>query len=273
MKGKKGNVDTFYNVQVGCNPNQVILYAGVNTDHNDRKQLVPCIEGIQENTKQKVKQAVGDPGYASFDNYEYLEKEKIIGYIPDQDFKTDFTNKPYHNSHFVKDPDPTKDQLICPQGQYLPFSYIKKDGNNKSKRYKGIACETCPVKELCTKAKFRTVVVEIREPLREQMRERLNSEEGQQIYKKRLHPVEAIFGHLKFNLGYTYFLLRGLAKVDAEFKLMCIAYNLKKLATFLPFFALSYLFKPLRAPLFYLSNLVNELLENIKEIYYANYAL
>ena len=68
------------------------------------------------------------------------------------------------------------------------------------------------------------------------MRQRLSTDEGKAIYKKRLHPVEAIFGHLKFNLGYTYFLLRGLKKVNAEFKLMCMTYNLRKLATFFAFF-------------------------------------
>ena len=68
------------------------------------------------------------------------------------------------------------------------------------------------------------------------MRQRLDTEQGKAIYKKRLHPVEAIFGHLKFNLGYTYFLLRGLKKVKAEFKLMCMTYNLRKLATFFTFF-------------------------------------
>lgn len=68
------------------------------------------------------------------------------------------------------------------------------------------------------------------------MRERLQSEQGREMYKKRLHPVESIFAHLKFNLGYTHFLLRGLANVHAEFLLMCIGYNLMKLATNFTFF-------------------------------------
>ena len=55
------------------------------------------------------------------------------------------------------------------------------------------------------------------------------SEEGKKIYLRRLHPIEAIFGHFKYNLGYTRFLLRGLEKVKAEFSLMCLTYNLGKL--------------------------------------------
>lgn len=234
MKGKKGNFDTFFNVQLGCNEQQIIVHAEVTTAGNDKQQLKSCIEGTKKNTGQKVKKAIADSGYASFDNYEYLKKNKIIGYIPDQDFNKDFKDKPYHKEHFKKHP--TKDELICPQEHALKFHRIKKDGTNHSRVYKGIACQTCPVKEECTKADARTVAVEKREPLREEMRARLNTDDGKQMYKKRLHPIESIFGHLKFNLGYTYFLLRGLENVNAEFFLMCIGYNLRKLISFFRFF-------------------------------------
>jgi len=234
MKGKRGNTDTFYNVQVGCNEHQTILHAVVNTAGNDKQQLIPCIEGVWATTGQKIESAIADSGYASFDNYEYMEKWQIKGYVPDQDFGKDFKDKPYHRSHFIQDS--ATNTLICPQGKTLVFYRNKKDGNNQFKVYQGIACEDCPVKDKCTTAKKRTVAIETREPLRLKMRARLNTEQGKVTYKKRLHPVEAIFGHLKFNLGYTYFLLRGLKKVNAEFKLMCMTYNLRKLATFLTFF-------------------------------------
>jgi len=42
----------------------------------------------------------------------------------------------------------------------------------------------------------------------------------------------SVFGNLKSNLGFTRFKLRSLAKVRGEFLLMCIAHNLKKLATY-----------------------------------------
>lgn len=234
MKGKKGNIDTYYNVQIGCNEYQTILYANVNQDANDKQQLQPGIEGVEANTGQEVNAAIADPGYASCNNYEYLEEEGIIGYIPDQDFGKTFADKPYHHEHFKKHAE--KDELICPTGQPLIFFRNKKDDNNISTVYKGTQCHKCPVKENCTKASYRTVSREKRAPLRQKMRERLQSEKGKEIYKKRLHPVEAIFGHLKFNLGYTHFLLRGLDKVNAEFYLMCIGYNLMKLATIFPFF-------------------------------------
>ncbi len=39
---------------------------------------------------------------------------------------------------------------------------------------------------------------------------------------------EKIFGHLKYILGYKSFLLRGVEKVRAEFRLICIGWDLKK---------------------------------------------
>ena len=65
------------------------------------------------------------------------------------------------------------------------------------------------------------------------MKQRLNSTEGQEIYQKRLHPIEALFAQLKYNLGYTQFLLRGLDKVKAEFTLMCLTHNLRKMIVIL----------------------------------------
>lgn len=72
-------------------------------------------------------------------------------------------------------------------------------------------------------------MVDIREPLLVEMRDKLMSEEGGLKYFMRQYIIEPIFGHLKHNLGYKTFLLRGLDKVNAGFKLMCIGWNIKKL--------------------------------------------
>ena len=97
------------------------------------------------------------------------------------------------------------------------------------KVYKGRECGACQKRSLCTKAKARELLIDIREPLLQKMREKLISEEGRRKYFMRQYIIEPVFGHLKFNVGYRNFLLRGLEKVCAEFKLMCIGWNLKKM--------------------------------------------
>jgi len=121
----------------------------------------------------------------------------------------------------------------CPQGRELRV--YKRRHSDKGERkwrqviYRGVECGDCEVRELCTKQKARTIAREERRELLEEMRGRLLSNEGKAKYKKRLFTVEPPSGNLKHNLGYRSFLLRGLEKVDAEFKLMCIGHNLKKM--------------------------------------------
>jgi len=62
---------------------------------------------------------------------------------------------------------------------------------------------------------------------------KLLSKRGGAEYKKRMYTAEPPIGNIKFNLGYRNFLLRGLNKAKGEFNLMCIAHNLKKIASFI----------------------------------------
>jgi transposase len=65
------------------------------------------------------------------------------------------------------------------------------------------------------------------------MRNKLNTADGKRIYGRRKVIVEPVFGNIKYNLGFRQFLLRGLKKVKAEFTLMAIVHNIKKIAKFL----------------------------------------
>ena len=64
------------------------------------------------------------------------------------------------------------------------------------------------------------------------MRSKLDSESGKAIYGKRKHIVEPVFGQIKAIMGFTGFNLRGLIKVGAEFELVAIAHNLKKISKY-----------------------------------------
>ncbi len=66
-----------------------------------------------------------------------------------------------------------------------------------------------------------------------QMRQKLDSEAGKRIYKRRQTIVEPVFATIKNAIGFSRFFLRGIEKVRGEFALVCIAHNFKKLVTFL----------------------------------------
>ena len=63
----------------------------------------------------------------------------------------------------------------------------------------------------------------------ERMRQKLRTVEGRAVYKMRKAVVEPVFGQIKEARGFRKFLLRGLEKVQAEWKLICATHNLWKL--------------------------------------------
>ncbi len=63
------------------------------------------------------------------------------------------------------------------------------------------------------------------------MRYRLRTPEGKQLYAKRKSTIEPVFGILKHVLGFRQFLLRGVERVQGEWTLLCMAWNLKRLHT------------------------------------------
>ncbi|HEY5598666.1 MAG TPA: IS1182 family transposase [Kiloniellales bacterium] len=69
----------------------------------------------------------------------------------------------------------------------------------------------------------------IREPWRLAMQARLDSDDGKARYKKRKQTVEPAFGIIKSAMGFTRFRLRGLQKVAAEWLLVALAYNCRRL--------------------------------------------
>lgn len=65
----------------------------------------------------------------------------------------------------------------------------------------------------------------------ERMKHRLGTLEGKAIYAQRKSVIEPIFGIIKHIMGFRQFMLRGFKKVQGEWNLVCMAYNLKRLHT------------------------------------------
>jgi transposase len=64
---------------------------------------------------------------------------------------------------------------------------------------------------------------------KEKMAAKLRTPEGQALYARRKAIVEPVFGQIKGVRGFRRFLLRGLAKVRGEWRLVCLTHNLLKL--------------------------------------------
>jgi hypothetical protein len=63
------------------------------------------------------------------------------------------------------------------------------------------------------------------------MKALMSTEEAKRLYGLRKQWVEPVFGIIEQALGLRQLLLRGLAKVELEWRLVTSAYSLKRLAT------------------------------------------
>jgi hypothetical protein len=262
MKDGRYRIDTSYNCQASLTKEQIMLSSEVITEASDRKALKLMVETSDANLAQPVEEIAADAGYSSYDNYEYLEDNNKIGYIPDQNLRKDLKDQdPYHHTQFHYDQD--RDLFLCPEGKILRLYKIRrKDCGYRKFQTKIYKCKDCPSclkkslctrqkyrtinredrrellvlkKSLCTRQKYRTINREDRRELLVQMRNRLQTETGRKKYLQRLWTTEPVFGHLKYNLGYRHFFLRSLKKVKGEFRLMCIGWNLKKMHKIMAF--------------------------------------
>ena len=233
MKGGNGKISANYNCQTAVTENQLIAAAEVTTKANDRASLEPMVKAAEETLAEPLKEVAADSGYSSYENYEYLSKNNKTGYIPDQNLakvqRQEYDK--YHQENFKYDS--AQDVYLCPEAKKLtPYKIRRKNAPYRRWRqviYKASDCPGCPSKAHCTTQPQRTIARDDRRLLLDQMRQRLLSIEGREKYKKRLCTVEPVFGNIKHNLGFRYFLLRTLKKVKGEFKLMCIGHNLKKM--------------------------------------------
>ena len=67
------------------------------------------------------------------------------------------------------------------------------------------------------------------EPWRLTMKARLEQDDAKALYKRRKQTVEPVFGIIKSAMGFTRFHLRGIGNVAAEWTLIALAYNCRRI--------------------------------------------
>jgi transposase len=227
----KGKLDLHYSCQTAISEDGVIVSAYTNNCASDRTSTITLLNNAEQTTHDVYEEILADSGYATFDNYEELNNRNKVIYIPDQQINDEIEKQsnPYHRNQFIYNKE--KNCFTCPENKELPFyaNTINKKTKQQSKVYRCNDCPTCDQQsKCCTKGAYRQIHVEKREPIRKQIRERLNSIEGKLKYLKRMR-IESVFGNIKYNLNYIHLYLRGVEKTTAEWQLICIGHNLKKL--------------------------------------------
>lgn len=180
-KAKKCFVQGF-NAQAAVDgESQIIVAADVTPQQNDRAQLAPMLEQVQQNMGAKPEKVSADTDYYSPQQVQTRSLEGIDLYVrPDAPPKI-------NESKVARRAGPKR--VKPPRSGYGP------DGI----------------------------------PRIDHLRAKLATPEGRAVYAQRREIVEPVFGQIKQCRGLRQFLMRGLEKVRAEWRLICLTHNLLKL--------------------------------------------
>ena len=123
--------------------------------------------------------------------------------------------------------------FICPEGKTLTYWHTRHEKNGDYRVYRHKGCGQCTHFGRCTKSKAGRSIWrrQIDEKVKS-MRDKLDTKTGKEIFAKRKHIIEPVFGQIKAAMGFNSFLLRGMVNVDAEFLIASIAHNLRKITRY-----------------------------------------
>lgn len=231
-----GQLKPCYNLQIAVN-NQYITNYSLYPHLADTSTLPSFISLIKEENKIVPEKIIADKGYASDENYTYLEDNSINAIIKYNTYDTEKAlnkKKPFipDNLHY----NTKEDCFICPMGQKMFKIGVKeKTTDNGYKQiydvYEAQRCEGCPLLGICHKASGNRKI-DVNHKLRKykkEIKEKFTSIEVSNLYRKRKIEVEPVFGNLKHNKKFKRFNLRGKVKCMVEMGLLCLSHNLKKL--------------------------------------------
>ncbi len=231
MKLKQGTgFANAYNVQCVAE-NGIILSHAIFTASADQGTLIPTIRKLKEAHNRTPKRLLADKGYSSEDNYAFCEAAGIDAYIPNYSEPTDLSRYRY---------DKKRDAYTDERGRVYAFKQHaqRRDGlrvtgrprktEDKRKNHALYKRAIYAYRNRKTGQKKYLQISRLWQQYVEKQKKKLASWRGKRIYRQRMHDVEGVFANIKKNLGFTAFNLRGLAGVAAEWTLISLAHNLKK---------------------------------------------
>lgn len=235
---RNGQLKPGYNIQVGTENNFVIGY-DIFPNPNDTRTFKTHMENVQRRLGCKFKASITDCGYASEENYEYLEEHGIMPVIKYATYETDkkksFKKKIYNSENWQFNVE--EKFYTCPAGNRLTYRDMVTRKNisgyvQKIDVYKCGDCGGCPYKELCTPSESGRSVFRNENLIRhkEKVKEIFSNEENIKLLKKRPIECETVFGQVKGNQRFRRFHLRGKEKVGTEWGLNMLGYDFRQLA-------------------------------------------
>jgi transposase len=257
-----------YNAQALVDSKHQVIVAAEAFASQDHENLEPMLNGAKKNvaaigkdeTYFQGKQLTADSNYHSFNSLTLCKNEKIDAYIPDIQFRKrdprfadqerfkdgvhgrqrpDVKPSLFTVSDFIFDT--SKQVYRCPQGKELTCH-----ARNQVNRYRTYDiyharpedCAACPLKARClnkstSSRRYLSVQVDTQPPnLIDEMKAKIDTEQGKQIYARRLGIVEPVFANICVHKRMNRFTLRTKLKVDVQWRLFALVHNIGKIHTY-----------------------------------------
>ena len=258
MKTTHGVIQGYNGLALVDAKHQIVVQAEAFGSGHEHDLLQPMIEAAKETAAEaglgedyfQETRIIADTGCFEEDNLKYLDNEGVDAYIPDQQFrKRDprFADAARHKGNrgklFTKEDfryDKSDDRFICPAGKKLKYSRDQKFGNTEGRRYISTRtnCRECLLRLNCVrseKTRYRTLyVIEkyFNRNYSDEMKKKIDTAEGREIYSRRMGIVEPVFGNLRNAKRLDRFTLRTKAKVNIQWLLYAIIHNIGKICVF-----------------------------------------
>jgi hypothetical protein len=137
--------------------------------------------------------------------------------------------------------DPTKQVYLCPHGKELTCH-----ARHQTNRYRTYDiyharkedCTPCPLRSQClskptTSRRYLSIQVDRQEPnIIEEMKTKIDTEQGKRIYARLLGVVEPVFANICVHKRMHRFTVRTKLKVDVQWRLFALVHNIGKIHTF-----------------------------------------
>lgn len=240
---RNGQLKPGYNVNVAT-ASEYIIGSYVSADCTDTKTLIPFAKQLNS---YSIERFIVDAGYESEENYCYFEQPWISAKLlvkpanheqkKHKKYKADISRR--ENMAY----DAQADTYTCANGKRLVFDHIRKTKSSagfsiETTVYKCSECQGCPLKDKCIKGRSKLPLEQRSKTLyvskrfaqqRERMEIMVNTSLGKFLRVNRSIQAEGSFAMTKEDMNFRRFLLRGSVKVDAEWAILSMAYNILKL--------------------------------------------
>jgi IS5 family transposase len=228
MMKSGGKTEFGYNAQAVVDSDSGLIVAqDVVNEESDAHLLTRMLDETKETLGGTAEDTAADGGYVSGEQIAKAQKKGYEVLLP---MSADKQVGEYHASKFEYDAD--RDVVTCPLGGKLTYERTKKSGWKKYdvRIYRCRGCRGCEARWECSldKKGRQIEISEWHEAVRRQLLKQKDEEKRQKL-KRRGAIVERVFGTIKEQMGFRRFSVNGLTKVRAQWSLICIAVNLRKM--------------------------------------------